>query len=100
MDTPQFQWPDPERFIRLSVQAQQQGITLTPIPRFLKIQAASSSRGGKNYLVDEYTCSCEAGRFGGFCKHRAMYIFFNMTRIVQEHGKPPWKVERGVVVAE
>lgn len=95
-----FVWPDPHRFIEHVTRARAQGITLSPLPRFKTIMAASSSRDPRvAYFVDEHMCSCMAGRLGNLCKHRAFYIFTNLERVIADHGLPDWHEQNGHVKA-
>lgn len=95
---PPFEWPAPHVFIEHVTRARAQGITLSPLPRFTRIEAASSARDpATSYFVDEFVCSCLAGRMGQLCKHRALYIFTHMERVIADHGLPDWQIDGDTV---
>lgn len=100
-DTPRvFIWPEPERFIALVIKARSEGVTLSPIPRFTKLNVATSGTDtSRRYLVDEFACSCQAGKHGNLCKHKCLYIFEHLTRIKTEHGLPDWKLSGAKILA-
>lgn len=97
----EFRWIPFVKWHELLERAQLENVRLTPIKRARRLMYATSGATGRvAYTVDEFGCSCPAGRNGVDCKHRALYLFTHFARLTAAYGYPTEMVESGAVGEE
>ena len=64
---------------RLTRQAYLEGVELHPHPTSSGVMLATSgTKPGETYVVNQYGCSCPAGKQARWCKHRCLFLFCHL----------------------